>query len=59
MFKKALFLLLIVGKMRNQDGFFGLFFAPLPNLDELIAVKAVIESEKNDQISAIQPTCCR
>ena len=45
--------------MRNQDGFSGLFFAPLPNFEELIAVEAVIRAEKDDEISAIQPKCCR
>ena len=45
--------------MRNQDGFSGLFFAPLPNFEELIAVEAVIGAEKGDEISAIQPKCCR
>ena len=45
--------------MKNQDGFFGLFFAPIPNLEELIAVKATIQTEKNDEISTIQPMCCR
>lgn len=45
--------------MRNQDGFSGLFFGPLPNFEELIAVEAVIRAEKDDEISVIQPKCCR
>lgn len=45
--------------MSNQDGFSGLFFAPLPNFEELIAVEVVIRAEKDHEISAIQPKCCR
>ncbi|XP_068712086.1 uncharacterized protein C18orf63-like [Montipora foliosa] len=45
--------------MRSQDGYLGLYFAHLPNLDELTAVKASIQKRKNDKLNAIQPMCCR
>ncbi|KAJ7383154.1 hypothetical protein OS493_030306 [Desmophyllum pertusum] len=45
--------------MRNQDGISGLFFGSLPNLEELIAAKATIQTNKDDEIGTIQPMCCR
>ena len=45
--------------MRNLDGFFGLYFASLPNLEELTAVKFTIQTKEGDEITAIQPMCCR
>lgn len=43
----------------NQEGFFGLYFAPLPNLEGLTAVKATIQTQNHDKINAIQPLCSR
>ena len=48
-----------VEEMRNQDGISGLFFGSLLNLEELAAAKATIQMNKDDEISAIQPMCCR
>lgn len=45
--------------MRSRDGASGLFFGSLPNFEELVAVKATFETNKDDVISAIQPICCR
>ncbi|KAL9974439.1 hypothetical protein ACROYT_G011469 [Oculina patagonica] len=45
--------------MRDQDGISGLFFGSLPNLEELVAAKATIQMNKDDEIGAIQPMCCR
>ena len=46
-------------EMRNRDGVSGLFFGSLPNFEELLAAKATFETNKDDEISAIQPICCR
>lgn len=48
-----------VEEMRNRDGISGLFFGSLPNLEELVAAKATIQTNKDDEISTIQPMCCR
>lgn len=45
--------------MRNREGVSGLFFGSLPNFEELVAVKTTIEANKDNEISAIQPICCR
>ncbi|RMX46537.1 hypothetical protein pdam_00021703, partial [Pocillopora damicornis] len=41
--------------MRDREA---LFLGSLPSFDELMAVKAIIQSRNDDEISTIQPLCC-
>ena len=51
---------LILEEMKEHEATSGLFFGSLPNLEELIAAKAIIrQTNKNEEISTIQPLCCR